>query len=318
MFSPDQYALLDFGLGRRLERIGGLVLDRPAPAVESVPRSAGEAWARADARFVRTGSGEAGVWERARDLPERWTVSAGPLTLELKRTEFGHLGFFPEHAAHWDWIARQVACAGRPLRVLNLFGYTGGSTLAAAAAGAEVTHIDAARNVVAWARRNAQLSGLADAPIRWIAEDALKFVRREIRRGRTYDAVVLDPPSYGHGPHGEVWRLDKALPALLDGCAQLTFAGRTFILLTCHTPDYGPARLAELLASALSGGPPGRLNADCLAVRTSTGRELPCGVSVRWELGGGGREAGREGGSETAFPPSLFPPPASRSPPGAS
>ena len=142
-----------------------------------------------------------------RELPERWTIAHGPLQFELKRTDFGHLGLFPEQAENWDWIAERVAAAGRPLKVLNLFAYTGGSTLAAAAAGAEVVHVDAAKNIVAWARRNAELSGLADAPIRWIAEDAMKFVKRELKRGNRYDAVILDPPSYGHGPQGEVWRL---------------------------------------------------------------------------------------------------------------
>lgn len=280
MFSPDQYALLDFGQGRRLERVGGVVLDRPAPAVDGVAVADRGCWSQADARFVRRADGEQGEWELVRELPERWTVSHGGIVLELKRTDFGHLGVFPEQARNWDWIARQVSAAGRPLRVLNLFAYTGGSTLAAAAAGAEVTHVDAAKNVVAWARRNAELSGLADAPVRWIAEDAMKFVGRELRRGRRYDAVVLDPPSYGHGPRGEAWRLGKHLPPLLEACSQLASPQRQFVLLTCHTPEYGPARLADLLADTLSVA--GHLQADPLTLSTAAGRELPCGVSVRW------------------------------------
>ncbi len=218
-------------------------------------------------------------------MPERWTVVHGRVTFELKRTEVGHLGLFPEQATCWDWIADQVATSGagvEPFRVLNLFAYTGGSTLAAAAAGAEVTHVDSARNVVTWARRNAELSGLTDAPIRWIGEDVLKYVRRELKRGRQYEAVVLDPPSYGHGPKGEVWQLEKDLPELLDLCGQLTAARRRFILLTCHTPEFGPERLASLLDEALDRSQPGIIVAEELALRAATGRVLPSGVSVRW------------------------------------
>ena len=211
-------------------------------------------WTQADARFEGRDE-QRGQWTDRRELPERWTVAHGPLRFELKRTEFGHLGLFPEQAENWDWIARaavrQRGRLARMLRagetpalreVLNLFAYTGGSTLAAAAAGAEVVHVDAAKNVVAWARRNAELSGLADAPIRWIAEDAMKFVKRELKRGNRYDAVILDPPSYGHGPHGEVWRLSKHLPRLLDLCAELTAGRPQFMLLTCHTPGYDAER----------------------------------------------------------------------------
>ena len=218
MFFPDAYQLLDFGEGRHLERFGGLSLDRPCPTVQRVPKSDLAAWAMADARFERAGATE-GKWIAARGLPERWTIAHGPITLELNRTEFGHLGVFPEQVANWDWIAAQVRAASRPLRVLNLFAYTAGSTLAAAAAGAEVVHVDAARNVVAWGRRNAELSRMVDAPIRWIAEDAVKFASRELRRQSRYDAVILDPPSFGRGPHGEVWQLSKHLHGLLSLCA---------------------------------------------------------------------------------------------------
>jgi 23S rRNA (cytosine1962-C5)-methyltransferase len=167
--------------------------------------------------------------------------------------------------------------------MLNLFAYTGGATLAAAAAGAEVTHVDAAKNVVAWARHNAGLSGLADAPVRWIVEDAMKFVRREVQRHARYDAIVLDPPSYGHGPHGQVWRLSKHLPWLLAQCRQLTAGRRRFILLTCHTPDYDADRLARMLADTMGSDEPGAITACRLVLRTASGRELPSGMAVRWE-----------------------------------
>lgn len=281
MFPPDQYQLLDFGEGRRLEQFGAIRLDRPCPTAERMAKGDPQAWPTADGRYERLDD-EQGRWQLERELPERWNVAAGGIRLELKRTEFGHLGVFPEHAATWDWIAGRVAAAGRPVRVLNLFAYTGGSTLAAAAAGAEVTHVDAARNIVAWARHNAELSGLTDAPIHWIAEDARKFVRRELNRGNRYDAVVLDPPSYGHGSRGEVWRLSKHLDGLLAACAELTAGRREFVLLTCHTPGYGAERLGRMLAETL-GGDGGRISTGPLALRAIDGRELPHGGVARWE-----------------------------------
>ena len=195
------------------------------------------------------------------------------------------MGLFPEQAENWEWILEQcrLSVSQRPAerpKILNLFAYTGGSTLAAAAAGAEVVHVDAAKNVVAWARRNAELSGLADAPVRWIAEDAVKFVKRELRRGNRYDAVILDPPSYGHGPRGEVWRLAKHLPRLLSLCGELTAGRLQFMLLTCHTPGYDAAALREMLLEAVGGE--GTAAARQLTLRSAAGRELPSGVAVRW------------------------------------
>jgi 23S rRNA (cytosine1962-C5)-methyltransferase len=292
MFTSEEYELLDFGHGRRLERFGELVLDRPCPAAEEVAPSYPDLWSEADARFVRD-EGKEGRWISAGPLADRWIISHGPLMLELKRTEFGHLGVFPEQAANWDWLAEQLTAAHRgtgrpgdaspPLAVLNLFAHTGASTLTAAAAGAEVTHVDAARNVMGWARRNAELSEMSDAPIRWIAEDAQKFVRRELKRGNGYDAVILDPPSYGHGPRGEVWRLSKHLPELLGMCGRLTAGRRRFLLLTCHTPKFGPERLGELVAEALPGG---HVTARGLTLATIDNRHLPSGVVVRWVTGG--------------------------------
>jgi len=216
-------------------------------------------------------------------LPDRWTIAHDSIRLELKRSEFGHVGVFPEQAESWDWIVARLRAVGGPVKMLNLFAHTGGSTLAAAAAWAKVVHVDAARNVVAWARRNAEISGLAGAPIRWIAEDAVKFVRRELKRGSGYDAVVLDPPSYGHGPRGEVWRLSTHLPKLLQGCGALTAARRRFILLTCHTPEFDAPRLERILGEALGGSDEGRIGSKPLAVRSSGGRDLPSGVAVWWE-----------------------------------
>jgi 23S rRNA (cytosine1962-C5)-methyltransferase len=339
MFTADQYQLLDFGEGRRLERFGAITLDRPCPTAEGVTQADPAAWRQADARFERTDD-EQGVWTCRGDLPPRWPIAHGRLVLEMKRTDFGHVGLFPEQAENWDWIARRAAaekgtgpiCAEHPAtnlrsvpgsgkldlspfpsserpRVLNLFAYTGGSSLAAAAAGAEVVHVDAARNVVAWARRNAELSGLAEAPVRWIAEDATKFVKRELRRGSRYDAVILDPPSYGHGAHGEVWRLASHLPPLLRMCGELisgkgdsphlcddqrfasvpafgpfrqmgTVPFSAFVLLTCHTPGYPPPRLADMMFETLGEG---QITARPLCVPGPQGRELPSGVVATWE-----------------------------------
>lgn len=330
MFASEDHELLDFGDGRRLERFGPLVLDRPCPSVESggIARSNPSIWNAADARFERTGPNQ-GQWTTRGELPERWTIRHGRFMLELKRTEFGHLGVFPEQAVNWDWLtavlqASKTAAAGCPtsergelprllgsglgaypktaaagcpasergelpkllgsgLKILNLFAYTGGSTLAAAAAGAKVTHVDAAKNVVAWARRNAELSGLTEAPIRWIAEDAQKFVRRELQRGNRYDGVILDPPSYGHGTHGEVWRLSKHLPRLLAQCGELLGPEGRFLLLTCHTPDFDAPRMRRLVEQSLGVPLGGRLTALPLVLDAATGGLLASGISVCWE-----------------------------------
>jgi 23S rRNA (cytosine1962-C5)-methyltransferase len=312
--SDGHYELLDFGEGRKLERFGPAVVDRPSPAAEGVQRSQPGLWRGATARYDRS-QGDEGVWTPPHTLPSQWRVSfrltsvdsreptarrpatcqvaanetlpqAATLTFQLQPSPFGHVGVFPEQAECWQWIAREVAAAqrklDRPLRVLNLFAYTGGSTLAAAAAGAEVVHIDSAQNIVERARQNAAMSGLADRPIRWIAEDAVKFCRRELKRGNRYDAVVLDPPSYGHGPKGEAWKIDQHLLPLLELCGRLTADSRAFLLMTCHSPGIGPAELAAYLADGVFGGCEQPPAAGDLALRSTDGRRLPCGVFARW------------------------------------
>jgi 23S rRNA (cytosine1962-C5)-methyltransferase len=331
--TSGDYELLDFGGGRKLERFGSVVIDRPCPTAEGAPKSKPSAWKRVTARYDRT-SGDQGVWTPANAFPQRWEISfaisasnsrerapsrsdglarrAEPatttigrggrcpvaadqnsphveLTFQLQATPFGHVGVFPEQFANWEWIVRQVCKQvksqgeeGRPLRVLNLFAYTGGSTLAAAAAGAEVVHIDAARNIVERARRNANRSGLADRPIRWISEDATKFCQRELKRGNRYDAVILDPPSYGHGPKGESWKIGTHLLPLIAMCGELTAERRAFVLTTCHTPGIGQAELAAYLAEGFfgtCGQPPA---AGELVLETREGRRLPSGVFARW------------------------------------
>ncbi len=276
MFSTDQYELLDFGGARKLERFGPYLLDRPSPPAEGARTvRPAAAWAEAHARFDR----DRGAWRERVVLPETWTIRHDRVTFELRRTEFGHVGLVAEQAATGDGIARQLARLGRPAKVLNLFAYTGGSTLAASAAGAEVVHIDSARNAVQRARRNAELSGLADRPVRWIAEDAAKFVARERRRGNGYDAVILDPPSYGHGPGGEPWKLDLHLDPMLRDCAALLAGRAAFVLLTCHTPGYEEPKLRALLRSNFGDG---NVEAGALSLESSDGRRLSSGHFARW------------------------------------
>lgn len=280
MFDHDQYCLLDFGAGRKLERWGTWVLDRPAPAADAAPLCPPQ-WTAAAGRFERL-PGARGVWRAPHPLPARWQIRHGGSVLELRPTRSGAVGVFPEQAPNWDWIIDQVRAAARPPRVLNLFASTGGSTLAAAAAGAAVVHVDAARTAVTWARRNASLSRLADAPIRWLVEDARKFVARELRRGHAYDAVILDPPTYGHGPDAQAWDIHTHLPDLLAACGQLTRRGRAFMLLTCHTPQLDAATLATLLADAACGGQRRNLSAGELRLHTEQGRALPSGCAAYW------------------------------------
>lgn len=281
LMSAIDYELLDFGDGRKLERFGQYVLERPSPAAEVVDKRSPRLWEQAVARYERT-AGQGGRWHLRQPLDDTWLLGCGPFQLELKLTEAGHLGAFPEQAANWRWIAEQVKLAGRP-KVLNLFAYTGASTLAAAAAGAEVVHVDAAANVVEWARRNAAASGLAEAPIRWIAEDALKFVERELRRGNRYDAVLLDPPAYGHGPKGQTWKLEVDLPRLLPLCFELCGVGGKFLLLSCHTAELASADILRDFAENLLGPLPGwQATAVPMELAASSGARLNCGATVRW------------------------------------
>lgn len=281
MFPYNQYELIDFGDGRKLESFGPVVLDRPAPAAQDLPRRIQSRWKQADFVFGG-GTRSKSQWKSKTAVSQPGTITDGRITWDLKLAEFGHVGVFPEQASNWDWIVQQVRRAQRPLRVLNLFAYTGGSTLAAAWAGAEVVHVDSAKNTVAWARRNAKLSGLADRPIHWIVEDAVKFVRREVRRQNFYDAVILDPPSYGHGPKNETWKLSRDLLPLLTQCAQLTKPVRAFVLLTCHSTGLESAELEANLADSFFGSCGTGARAKPLYLRTSAGRRLRAGVVARY------------------------------------
>ncbi|HTU24454.1 MAG TPA: class I SAM-dependent methyltransferase [Pirellulales bacterium] len=282
MFAAHEYQLVDFGAGRKLERFGPFLIDRPAPAAASAVPADPSAWPTAAARYERSAAAD-GKWTVAVDMPPAWQISWRQLTLELRLTEFGHLGVFPEHAECWPWLFDQIARAGRPWTVLNLFAYTGGASLAMAAAGARVVHVDSARSSVSWARRNAEQSGLSAAPIRWIVEDAAKFVRRELVRGNRYDAVLLDPPSYGHGPKGEPWKVAVGLPALLRDCFALAGGRPRFVLLSCHTPDFGTQEARDSLQAA-AGDAVGRVVTTRVELSSTDGRRMPSGVVARWEI----------------------------------
>jgi 23S rRNA (cytosine1962-C5)-methyltransferase len=279
MDQSEGHLLLDAGDGRRLERFGARVVDRPSP-IAAGRRDPGAGWATANLRFDR-GSG----WRVFGGASlEPWTIVLDEMTLELRPAAGGQVGCFPEHRPGWRWVADRVRdriTAGRVApRVLNLFAYTGALSLAAAASGAAVAHVDGARAAVAWARRNAALSGLADRPVRWLVDDAVAFVDRELRRGARYDGIVLDPPSYGHSRR-RAWRLAVDLPELLAGCAALLDRMAPFVLLTAHTPGFEPVRLAGMLATAL-GVAPARVEAAELDLRAATGARLALGASARW------------------------------------
>lgn len=280
----NDYTLLDFGAGRKLEQFGGYVLDRPAPAADGAKRNNPTAWKTAAARYVldNTKNPERGTWIPANSLPDAWRLSIHSIQFNLQASPFGHVGVFPEQADNWEWIRRKTERDGRLLKVLNLFAYTGGSTLAAAAAGAEVTHVDAAKNIVARARRNAESSDLATRPIRWIVDDVCKFCRREIRRESYYDAIILDPPTYGHGVKGEEWQIGRDFLPLLRICRDLVQGKPAFVLATCHSPGIGPAELAAYLSDGMFGGCAQAPTSGVMQLASRDGRCLSAGVFARW------------------------------------
>ena len=277
----EDYRLLDCGRGEKLERWGDYTLVRPDPqAIWDTPRT-DPAWRHPSARYARSSSG-GGQWEK-NALPPRWEVRYRELTFQIKPMNFKHTGLFPEQAANWDWAMEHIRRAGRPIRVLNLFAYTGGATVACAAAGASVCHVDAAKGMVQWARENAKASGLEEAPIRWIVDDCAKFVEREIRRGRKYDAVIMDPPSYGRGPTGEVWKLEENLYPFVELVSGVLSDEPLFLLLNSYTTGLAPSVLTYILETLISKKFGGHTVSDELGLPVeSTGLALPCGATGRW------------------------------------
>ena len=276
------YELLDASGGERLERWGDILLIRPDPQVIWDTPKTLKGWRKCNAHYHRSKKG-GGEWEFF-DLPSQWAIHYRDLTFNLKPFSFKHTGLFPEQAANWDWFSEKIRQTGRPVKVLNLFAYTGGATLAAAAAGAAVTHVDASKGMVTWAKENAVSSGLKDAPIRWLVDDCTKFVEREIRRGNHYDAIIMDPPSYGRGPKGEIWKIEDSIHPFIKLCTKLLSDQPLFFLVNSYTTGLAPAVLTYMLSTELKDFG-GHVESQEIALPvTSSGLFLPCGASGRWEV----------------------------------
>lgn len=276
------YELLDSGNGHKLERFGPYVLMRPCAQAVWPPSRPQAFWDQAHTEFTRRGGLQ---WKQRDAMPSSWVIEIDGLRFRLSGTDFGHVGVFPEQRDQWNWIRRVLTASRRfrtgPPTVLNLFAYSGGATLAAARCGAEVCHVDASRGMVAWARENADLNGLEKAPIRWIVEDVRRFLRREVRRGRRYDAIILDPPSFGRGPGGEVFKIEEDIQPTLEGCRELLSSQPLFLLLTCHTPGWTPRVLYNLLRPFVPSG--GVIESGEMCLRGAPDvPEVPSGAFARW------------------------------------
>ena len=276
------YELLDASRGERLERWGDIILIRPDPQILwDTPRK-DPRWKQAHARYHRSNTG-GGQWERYRPIPDSWQIAYGDLLFALKPMGFKHTGLFPEQAVNWDLMASLIKKENRPVRVLNLFGYTGAATLACVAAGAHVTHVDASKGMVAWGKENAVASGLADRPMRWLVDDCVKFVQREQRRGNTYDGILMDPPSYGRGPGGEVWKLEEQVYPLVAECVKILSDDPLFFLINSYTTGLSPSVMQYVLGTLLPKGIGGHLSADEIGLPvTNSGMVLPCGATALW------------------------------------
>ena len=275
------YEVIDTSRGEKLERWGKYILLRPDPQVIwNTPREVKE-WKRLNGHYHRSSKG-GGEWEFF-DLPNEWSIHYKSLTFHLKPFSFKHTGLFPEQAVNWDWFSEIIQNTHRPVKVLNLFAYTGGATLAAAKAGAAVTHVDASKGMVAWAKENAAASGLAQAPIRYLVDDCVKFVERELRRGNTYDGIIMDPPSYGRGPKGEIWKIEDSIYPFLELTARLLSKDALFFLINSYTTGLQPAVLTYLLNTAVVKGHGGKVVSSEIGLPvTQNGLILPCGASGRW------------------------------------
>ena len=275
------YEVLDTSRGEKLERWGEFLLVRPDPQVIWNTPKRNPGWEKKNGHYHRSSKG-GGEWEFFQ-LPEEWEITYKELTFHLKPFSFKHTGLFPEQAVNWDWFGEIIRKAERPLKILNLFAYTGGATLAAAHAGASVTHVDASKGMVTWAKENAVSSGLKDAPIRWLVDDCVKFVEREIRRGNHYDGIILDPPSYGRGPKGEIWKIEESIYPFLELLVQLLHEDSRFLLLNSYTTGLQPAVLSYMLNSTVVKAFGGHVEAEEIGLPvTDSGLVLPCGASGRW------------------------------------
>ena len=276
------YEVLDTSGGEKLERWGKYLLVRPDPQVIWNTPHEHPGWKKKNGHYHRSSKG-GGEWEFI-NLPDEWSISYKELTFHLKPFSFKHTGLFPEQAVNWDWFSNLIAHAGRPVKVLNLFAYTGGATVSAAKAGAQVTHVDASKGMVSWAKENAAASGLADAPIRWLVDDCTKFVEREIRRGNHYDGIIMDPPSYGRGPKGEIWKIEENIFPFVELTAKLLSDKPLFFLINSYTTGLQPAVLSYMLNLTVKKKFGGKVSAEEIGLPVSnTGLVLPCGASGRWQ-----------------------------------
>ena len=286
MWLADQwkdYRLIDSADGEKLEYWGNYLLRRPDPQAVWTEKKEERLWKQTDAWYHRSSSG-GGKWQFFnKKMPERWTVHYGDLTFHIKPMGFKHTGLFPEQAVNWDWFSGLIRDAGRPIRVLNLFAYTGGATVAALAAGAEVVHVDASKGMVTWAKENVVSSGLGDRSVRYIVDDVKKFVAREARRGREYDGIIMDPPSYGRGPSGEVWKIENELYPLVLECMKILSPKPLFFLINSYTTGLSAAILNNVLTMTLKRRYGGIVSADEIGLpMEASGLTLPCGISGRW------------------------------------
>lgn len=275
------YELIDASDGQRLERYGSVIMVRPDPQVIWTGRKNSPLWKKAHGVYTRSSSG-GGAWTK-NEMPQSWSIGYGELKFQISPMNFKHTGLFPEQAANWDWFSDLIKTSGRPIRVLNLFAYTGGATVAAAKAGAQVVHVDASKGMVAMAKENAALSGLEDAPIRYIVDDCKKFVEREIRRGNRYDGIIMDPPSYGRGPSGEVWKLEDSIDEFVGLVSRVLSDEPLFFLINSYTTGLSPLTMSYILDLKVKSRFGGRIESGELGLRvTETGAPLPCGASSRW------------------------------------
>ncbi len=277
-----EYELIETGDGEKLERWGNVILRRPDPQI-IWPLKDKKMWDKADAHYHRSQSG-GGQWEFKKKVPKRWTVSFNELKFYIEPTGFKHTGLFPEQAVNWKWMINSIQKANRPIKVLNLFAYTGGATVATAYAGAEVCHVDAAKGMVSWAKENLALSGLADRPVRFITDDCMKFVQREIRRGKKYDGIIMDPPSYGRGPGGEIWKIEDSLYGFVEQCMGLLSDKPLFFLINSYTTGFSPTVLSNILKQTIGKRFKGTHCSGEVGIPVSnSGLVLPCGIYGRWE-----------------------------------
>ncbi|MCM3289845.1 class I SAM-dependent methyltransferase [Paenibacillus sp. MER 180] len=277
------YELIDTGGGEKLERWGDVVLRRPDPQIIWPLERETDIWRNVHGHYHRSSSG-GGQWDMKKPIPERWTIEYKHLKFYIKPTNFKHTGLFPEQAVNWDWMMNKIKSANRPIKVLNLFAYTGGATVACASAGAEVCHVDAAKGMVQWAKENAALSGLESHPIRFITDDVFKFVQREQRRGNKYDAIIMDPPSYGRGPGGETWKLEQSLYPFLEFCTTIMSDNPLFLQINSYTTGISPTVLSNMLSMTMKKRYGGKLSSGEIGIPiTKSGMVLPCGILGRWE-----------------------------------